>query len=247
MSPDEESPVDEAGPAAHPVADRIPDKPPVIITAGVAKIVPTSEGELVILEGIELEINAGETVAVMGPSGSGKTTLLGILAGLDVPSAGRVHLCGAELTALDEEQRAKVRGAQIGFVFQSFQLLGSLTALENVMLPAELRSDPKAETQARELLEKVGLTERLGHYPRQLSGGEQQRVAIARAFASRPNVLFADEPTGNLDTRTGQKIIELLFELNDEYATTLVLVTHDERLAGRCQRVIELEGGRIVQ
>jgi len=218
----------------------------VIETRGVAKVVPTAEGELVILEGIDLEINAGESVAIVGASGSGKTTLLGILAGLDVPSSGRVNLCGVELTALDEEQRARVRGEQIGFVFQTFQLLGSLTALENVMLPAELRRDPAAESQARELLEKVGLAERLDHYPRQLSGGEQQRVAIARAFASRPNVLFADEPTGNLDTRTGQNVIELLFELNDEFDTTLVLVTHDERLAGRCQRIIEIDSGRIV-
>jgi putative ABC transport system ATP-binding protein len=219
---------------------------PVILTRAVTKVVPTSEGELVILEGIDLEINAGESVAIVGASGSGKTTLLGILAGLDVPSGGEVNLCGVELTALDEEERAKVRGEQIGFVFQTFQLLGSLTALENVMLPAELRGEANAEPQARELLSKVGLAERLDHYPRQLSGGEQQRVAIARAFASRPNVLFADEPTGNLDTRTGQKIIELLFELNAEFATTLVLVTHDERLAGRCQRVVEIDGGRIV-
>ena len=218
----------------------------VIETHGVAKIVPTTEGELAILEGIDLEINAGESVAVVGASGSGKTTLLGILAGLDVPTAGRVSLCGAELTAMDEEERAKVRGEQIGFVFQTFQLLGSLTALENVMLPAELRGEAEAERDARELLAKVGLAERLDHYPRQLSGGEQQRVAIARAFASRPNVLFADEPTGNLDTRTGQKIIELLFELNAEYDTTLVLVTHDDRLAARCQRTIEIAGGRIV-
>jgi putative ABC transport system ATP-binding protein len=219
---------------------------PVIQTRGVAKIVPTAEGELVILEGIDLEINAGESVAVVGASGSGKTTLLGILAGLDVPSAGRVELCGVELTALDEEERARVRGEQIGFVFQTFQLLGSLTALENVMLPAELRGDSNAEPQARELLDKVGLAERLDHYPRQLSGGEQQRVAIARAFASRPNVLFADEPTGNLDTRTGQRIIDLLFELNEEFDTTLVLVTHDDRLAGRCERIIEIAGGRLV-
>jgi putative ABC transport system ATP-binding protein len=207
---------------------------PVIRTSGVAKFVPTAEGELRILEGIDLEINAGESVAVVGASGSGKTTLLGILAGLDVPTAGRVDLCGVELTALDEEERARVRGEQIGFVFQTFQLLGSLTALENVMLPAELRGESSAEPQARELLDKVGLAERLDHYPRQLSGGEQQRVAIARAFASRPNVLFADEPTGNLDTRTGQKIIDLLF------------VTHDDRLASRCERVIEIEGGRLV-
>lgn len=219
---------------------------PVIETSGVAKIVPTAEGELVILEGIDLEINAGESVAIVGASGSGKTTLLGILAGLDVPSAGSVHLCGVELTALDEEQRARVRGEQIGFVFQTFQLLHSLTALENVMLPAELRGESNADPQARELLHKVGLAERLGHYPRQLSGGEQQRVAIARAFASRPNVLFADEPTGNLDTRTGQKVIDLLFDLNAEFDTTLVLVTHDDRLATRCQRTIEIDGGRIV-
>jgi len=219
----------------------------VIETQGIAKIVPTTEGELVILEGIDLEINAGESVAVVGASGSGKTTLLGILAGLDVPSAGQVRLCGVELTALDEEERAIVRGEQIGFVFQTFQLLGSLTALENVMLPAELRSDAEAESKARELLEKVGLAERLDHYPRQLSGGEQQRVAIARAFASRPNVLFADEPTGNLDTRTGQKIIDLLFELNVEFDTTLILVTHDERLASRCQRLVEIDYGRIVK
>jgi putative ABC transport system ATP-binding protein len=219
----------------------------VIETRGVAKIVPTTEGELAILEGIDLEINAGESVAVVGVSGSGKTTLLGILAGLDVPTAGQVYLCGVELTAMDEEQRARVRGEQIGFVFQTFQLLASLTALENVMLPAELRGDRNAELEARALLDKVGLTERLGHYPRQLSGGEQQRVAIARAFASRPNVLFADEPTGNLDTRTGQKIIDLLFELNAEFDTTLVLVTHDDRLASRCQRIIELALGRIVE
>ncbi len=218
----------------------------VIETRGVAKIVPTAEGELVILEGIDLEINAGETVAIVGASGSGKTTLLGILAGLDVATAGEVVLCGATLTDLDEEERAIVRGEQIGFVFQTFQLLGSLTALENVMLPAELRGDSRAEADARELLDKVGLAERLDHYPRQLSGGEQQRVAIARAFASRPNVLFADEPTGNLDTRTGQKVIELLFELNAEFDTTLVLVTHDDRLAARCQRTVEIASGRIV-
>jgi putative ABC transport system ATP-binding protein len=218
----------------------------VIETAGLAKIVPTAEGELVILEGIDLEINAGESVAIVGASGSGKTTLLGILAGLDVPTAGRVWLCGAELTALDEEERARVRGEQIGFVFQTFQLLGSLTALENVMLPAELRGEAEAERDARAVLDKVGLSGRLDHYPRQLSGGEQQRVAIARAFASRPNVLFADEPTGNLDTRTGQRIIDLLFELNAEFATTLVLVTHDERLAQRCARIIEIDSGRIL-
>ncbi len=195
---------------------------------------------------VDLEINAGESVAVVGASGSGKTTLLGILAGLDTPSDGTVTLDGNELTQLTEEQRARVRGSLVGFVFQSFQLLGSLTALENVMLPGELRGDDDPRHDAMELLAKVGLTERSAHYPRQLSGGEQQRVAIARAFASRPKVLFADEPTGNLDTVTGARIIDLLFGLNDAYGTTLVLVTHDARLADRCDRVIELDGGRVV-
>jgi putative ABC transport system ATP-binding protein len=213
---------------------------------GVAKVLPTAAGELAILAGIDLEINAGESVAVVGPSGSGKTTLLGILAGLDLPSAGRVVLDGRELTALDEEARAKVRGECVGFVFQSFQLLGSLTALENVMLPGELKGDPDPARAAAALLERVGIGARASHYPRQLSGGEQQRVAIARAFASRPKVLFADEPTGNLDTATGALIIELLFELNREFATTLVLVTHDPPLAERCDRVVSLEAGRIV-
>jgi putative ABC transport system ATP-binding protein len=198
------------------------------------------------LEGIDLEINAGETVAIVGASGSGKTTLLGILAGLDLPSSGRAYLGGVELTSLDEEQRALIRGEQVGFVFQTFQLLGSLTALENVMLPGELRGEAGAEQDAKALLDKVGLGQRYTHYPRQLSGGEQQRVAIARAFASRPNVLFADEPTGNLDTTTGAKVIDLLFDLNREYATTLVLVTHDDRLAQRCQRIIEIDSGRLV-
>ncbi|MFX3657685.1 MAG: ABC transporter ATP-binding protein [bacterium] len=218
----------------------------VIEARSVSKIVATAAGKLTILEAIDLKINAGETVAIVGASGSGKTTLLGILAGLDLPSDGTVTLVGQELTSLDEEQRARIRGEQVGFVFQTFQLLASLTALENVMLPAELHGEPDAGDQARQLLEKVGLGERMGHYPRQLSGGEQQRVAIARAFASRPNVLFADEPTGNLDTATGARIIDLLFELNDEFATTLVLVTHDDRLASRCQRVVVIDGGRIV-
>ena len=202
--------------------------------------------ELVILAAVDLEINAGQSVAVVGASGSGKTTLLGILAGLDTPTSGSVALDGHELTELSEEQRARLRGELVGFVFQSFQLLGSLTALENVMLPGELRGDADPRGDAMELLAKVGLEARVGHYPRQLSGGEQQRVAIARAFASRPKVLFADEPTGNLDTATGARIIDLLFGLNDAYGTTLVLVTHDARLAERCHRVIELDGGRIV-
>jgi putative ABC transport system ATP-binding protein len=222
---------------------------PVLVAQRVSKVVPTNDRdaeELVILAAIDLEINAGESVAIVGPSGSGKTTLLGILAGLDTPTSGSVALDGRELTLLTEEQRARLRGEVVGFVFQSFQLLGSLTALENVMLPGELRGDLDPRSDAMELLERVGLTARAGHYPRQLSGGEQQRVAIARAFASRPKVLFADEPTGNLDTMTGARIIDLLFGLNDAYGTTLVLVTHDVRLADRCDRVIELDAGRVV-
>lgn len=217
----------------------------VIRAAGIEKVVPTAEGQLTILAGIELEINAGESLAIVGASGSGKTTLLGILAGLDLPSAGQVFLAERELTALDEEDRALLRGEHVGFVFQTFQLLGSLTALENVMLPAELRGDADAEAEAIGVLDKVGLRDRIGHYPRQLSGGEQQRVAIARAFASKPTVLFADEPTGNLDTKTGQKIIDLIFELNREFNTTLVLVTHDDRIADRCNRIVEIDGGRL--
>ena len=209
------------------------------------KLVDTAAGQLVILDGIELEINEGETVAIVGASGSGKTTLLGILAGLDSATGGSVQLVDAELTQLDEEARALVRGEHVGFVFQSFQLLGSLTALENVMLPAELRGETLAKEQAISLLEKVGLGDRVTHYPRQLSGGEQQRVAIARAFASNPSVLFADEPTGNLDTNTGERIIELLFELNQEFGTTLIMVTHDTRLAERCSRTIAIEAGRV--
>jgi putative ABC transport system ATP-binding protein len=225
------------------------DTRPILVARRVSKVVPAQNGAaeaLVILAAVDLEINAGQSVAVVGPSGSGKTTLLGILAGLDTPTSGSVALAGHELTQLSEEQRARLRGELVGFVFQSFQLLGSLTALENVMLPGELRGDTDPRGDAMELLARVGLEARVGHYPRQLSGGEQQRVAIARAFASRPKVLFADEPTGNLDTATGARIIDLLFGLNDAYDTTLVLVTHDARLAERCDRVIELDGGRIV-
>ena len=217
----------------------------VVSAESVEKIVQTSAGDLVILDGIDLEINQGETVAVVGASGSGKTTLLGILAGLDKASAGVVRLLDANLTELDEEARALARGQHVGFVFQSFQLLASLTALENVMLPVELRGDTMAQSQASELLAKVGLADRLDHYPRQLSGGEQQRVAIARAFASNPTVLFADEPTGNLDTQTGELICQLLFDLNKEYGTTLVMVTHDLQLAARCGRTVAITAGRI--
>ncbi len=217
-----------------------------VISAGsLRKVVSTAAGELVILDGIDLEIKQGESLAIVGASGSGKTTLLGILAGLDEASSGTVCMMDADLTQLDEEARALARGAHVGFVFQSFQLLGSLTALENVMLPVELRGESMAESQATTLLDKVGLAERQDHYPRQLSGGEQQRVAIARAFASNPTILFADEPTGNLDTQTGAKVVELLFELNREYGTTLVMVTHDLNLAERCDRTLSMVAGRV--
>lgn len=213
---------------------------------GLGKRVPLPSGELMILDDVVFEIAQGDTVAIVGASGSGKSTLLSLLAGLDTPSSGSVTLHGETLSALDEDGRARVRGEKVGFVFQSFQLLPSLTALENVMLPLELRGDADVESPARQILDKVGLGERLGHYPRQLSGGEQQRVALARAFVTRPSLLFADEPTGNLDTNTGQAIIELLFALNAETGTTLVLVTHDEHLAVRCGRILRLDGGRLV-
>jgi putative ABC transport system ATP-binding protein len=219
----------------------------IIAATNLGKRVVTAEGPLDILSGVTLSIKAGESVAVVGVSGSGKSTLLGLLAGLDAPSAGEVRLVGEGLNALDEDGRARVRGKHVGFVFQSFQLLPGLTALENVMLPIELAGLPAPEQAARELLARVGLGERLTHYPNALSGGEQQRVAIARAFATRPAILFADEPTGNLDAATGARIIDLLFELNRERATTLVLVTHDENLAARCARRIHLDAGRIIE
>lgn len=200
---------------------------------------------LTILENVELEVAAGESLAIIGRSGSGKTTLLSLLAGLDLPSHGEIALDGIALSRLDEEARAKLRAGRVGFVFQSFQLLGGFTALENVMLPAEIAGRAEAETRAWELLEQVGLGARLDHYPSQLSGGEQQRVALARAFAGDPKILFADEPTGNLDTETGAHIIELLFRLNREQGTTLVLVTHDPALAERCDRTVVLDGGRL--
>jgi len=219
----------------------------VIVSAReLGKRVSTSEGTLDILSGVTLEIKTGESVAIIGVSGSGKSTLLGLLAGLDAPTDGEVWLAGTNLTALDEDGRARTRAGQVGFVFQSFQLLPGLTALENVMLPLELGGAPDPVATARELLARVGLGERLRHYPRQLSGGEQQRVAIARAFAPRPAVLFADEPTGNLDTATGARVIDLLFELNRERGATLVLVTHDEALASRCGRRLYLDAGRLV-
>ena len=210
------------------------------------KRVPLPSGELTILDGIDFDIQRGDTVAVVGASGSGKSTLLALMAGLDTPSRGSVFIDAEPMSTLDEDGRARVRGEKVGFVFQSFQLLPSLTALENVMLPLELRGDADADAPARTILQTVGLGERLAHYPRQLSGGEQQRVALARAFVTQPSLLFADEPTGNLDTVTGQAIIELLFALNADAGTTLVLVTHDEHLASRCSRVLRLDGGRLV-
>ncbi len=201
---------------------------------------------LQILSGIELEIKAGDSLAIVGRSGSGKTTLLGLLAGLDLPSEGSIFILDNNLSTMNEEQRADLRAKYVGFVFQSFQLLPSLSALENVMLPLELRGDKNAQQEAEVFLTRVGLADRLRHFPHQLSGGEQQRVAIARAFACKPTILFADEPTGNLDTTTGQHIIELLFELNRAENTTLVMVTHDDSLAGKCNSVLHIDGGRVI-
>jgi len=212
-----------------------------------SKEVSSPEGPLTIVDGVSLAIRAGESVAIVGASGAGKSTLLSLLAGLDLPSRGQVILNGEELTALDEDGRALARARHVGFVFQAFHLLPSLTALEQVMLPLELKGAGNAAAVARSALEQVGLAERAGHYPRQLSGGEQQRVAIARAYVTRPAVLFADEPTGNLDTATGARVAELLFALNAAGGTTLVLVTHERSLAERCTRIVELAAGRIVR
>ena len=219
---------------------------PIVQVSGLAKRVPSPEGVLVILQDIELSIERGETVAIVGESGSGKTTLLGLMAGLDLPTEGSVELDGQDLGRLDEDGRAALRARQVGFVFQAFHLLPSLTAIENVMLPLELAGRVEPRAVATEVMERVGLGRRLLHYPRQLSGGEQQRVAIARAYATQPRLLFADEPTGNLDRKTGQRIGELLFTLNREERATLVLVTHDLRLAENCDRLIELDDGRLV-
>ncbi|MDR3395574.1 MAG: ABC transporter ATP-binding protein [Parasulfuritortus sp.] len=225
---------------------RIPAGKPIVTAEGVGKQVAMAGGQLTILEEVSFSIMAGESVAIVGVSGSGKSTLIGLLAGLDLPSTGRITLAGEDITALDEDGRARLRGRTVGFVFQTFQLLPGLTALENVMLPLELAGSPNAATQGRELLLRVGLESRAGHYPNQLSGGEQQRVAIARAFATSPALLFADEPTGNLDAHTGERVADLLFALNAELGTTLVLVTHDERMAARCSRRLHLDAGRIV-
>jgi putative ABC transport system ATP-binding protein len=217
----------------------------VLAARGIGKTVRSGDSDLVILRDIELEITRGEAVAVLGASGSGKSTLLAILAGLDTPTAGTVTLDGADMTAMDEDARASLRGRKIGFVFQSFQLLPGYTALENVMLPLELAGRADAESAARAMLARVGLAERLHHYPKHLSGGEQQRVALARAFVIQPQLLLADEPTGSLDAKSGADVIGLLFEMNREYGTTLVMVTHDENLAARCARAVRLAGGRL--
>ncbi|MGM8936533.1 ABC transporter ATP-binding protein [Pseudomonas neustonica] len=219
----------------------------VIIARHLSKVVNSSEAELTILDNVSLSIERGSSVAILGASGSGKSTLLSLLAGLDLPSSGEVELAGKALNQLDEDERAALRGEQVGFVFQSFQLLDSLTALENVMLPLELAGRRDARKRASDLLERVGLAARTSHYPQQLSGGEQQRVAIARAFASEPVILFADEPTGNLDAATGERITDLLFDLNLQQQTTLVLVTHDARLAARCSNTLQMQAGKLME
>jgi len=219
-----------------------------IIADRVGKVVKTTDGELVILHDISFQIKQGESVAIIGASGSGKSTLLSLLAGLDLPTTGQIDLMGQNLNLLDEDGRARLRGKSIGFVFQSFQLLPHLTALENVMLPLEIagHSQAQARVAAVQWLEKVGLAQRANHFPKTLSGGEQQRVALARAFINQPAILFADEPTGSLDEVSGDRVIELLFELNRENSSTLVLVTHDPALAARCGRQLSLQGGRLV-
>ncbi|MGI0117333.1 ABC transporter ATP-binding protein [Zooshikella sp. RANM57] len=220
--------------------------PSAVAAKNIGKHVTTPDGVLTILEGISFEIKQGESVAVVGASGSGKSTLLGLLAGLDTPSEGEVMLNGKVISILGEDERAKLRGEKVGFVFQAFHLIPALTALENVMLPLELAGHDSPEAEAKSLMARVGLAHRLQHYPKQLSGGEQQRVAIARAFVCRPPILFADEPTGNLDTHTGERIIELLFQLNEEENTTLILVTHDMQLANACQRQLHIDAGQLV-
>jgi putative ABC transport system ATP-binding protein len=218
----------------------------IVRTDALGKTVPNGASGLTILSDVSFHVRAGEAVAIVGASGSGKSTLLGLLAGLDTPTEGKVHIDGQDLFALDEDGRAAVRARMVGFVFQSFQLLPAMTALENVMLPLELAGSTQAAADARQMLARVGLAERLNHYPKQLSGGEQQRVAIARAFVTAPALLLADEPTGNLDAATGDQIIDLMFGLNRERGTTLILVTHDEALSRRCDRMLRLASGRLV-
>jgi putative ABC transport system ATP-binding protein len=229
-----------------PSAQALVTRSHVLKAENLCKQVSSPEGSLTIVDDVSLAIAAGESLAVSGPSGAGKSTLLALLAGLDLPTRGRVLLEGQDLTQLDEDGRARLRAQRVGFVFQSFHLIPALTALENVMLPLELAGRSDARRAATETLGSVGLARRTGHYPRQLSGGEQQRVAIARAFVTRPAVLFADEPTGNLDTATGARVGELLFELNTHAHTTLILVTHDRELAARCGRIVRMEAGRAL-
>ncbi|MFT6308266.1 MAG: putative ABC transport system ATP-binding protein [Halioglobus sp.] len=217
----------------------------VLSAQQIAKRVEGPEGSLTILHALDIHVRAGETVAIVGPSGSGKSTVLGILAGLDTPSEGRVELLNEPLSELNEDDRARLRAGRVGFVFQSFQLLPGLTALENVMLPLELTGEKDASSKASAMLEKVGLSARAGHQPLQLSGGEQQRVALARAFVTAPKVLFADEPTGNLDSETGDKVVELMFSLREQQGTAVVLVTHDDSLAQRCDRILRMNNGRL--
>jgi putative ABC transport system ATP-binding protein len=218
----------------------------VLVAENISKQVISPEGDLTILSGVSLSISSGESAAITGASGAGKSTLLALLAGLDLPTTGKIQLNGHELTTLDEDGRADIRATSVGFVFQSFHLVPSLNALENVMLPLELNSSDNARDKASQILKEVGLAERWSHYPAQLSGGEKQRVAIARAFATRPAVLFADEPTGNLDSKTGDHVMDLMFGMNRNSSTTLVLVTHDQSLAARCDRTIELDAGLLV-
>ena len=219
---------------------------PVLRVETLTKTFPSGGRTLTVIDDVSFSVGAGDTCAIVGPSGSGKTTLLGLCAGLDQPTSGTVELCGVDLSPLDEDERAEVRNQHVGFVFQTFRLLPTLTALENVMVPAELRGDTDPRARAAELLGQVGLGDRLDHYPSQLSGGERQRVAMARAFINRPRVLFADEPTGNLDAETAERIEGLLFDLNETADTTLVLVTHDEELAAQTERVLHLRGGQVV-
>ncbi|WP_417371579.1 ABC transporter ATP-binding protein [Gelidibacter japonicus] len=220
--------------------------PKILKITGLEKTYTSGNKQLTVLHDISFEVEKGQTFSIVGPSGSGKTTLLGLCAGLDQPNAGRVELCGQDLNDLNEDQRAQLRNKEVGFIFQNFQLLPTLTALENVSVPLELQGNKDAVKKSKVLLEKVGLGDRVHHYPSQLSGGEQQRVALSRAFANAPSILFADEPTGNLDNDTGEKVIKLLFDLNKENGTTLVIITHDLELANRTQQILRLRGGKIV-
>lgn len=220
--------------------------PKILKINGLEKTYTSGQKQLTVLKNISFDVEQGQTFSIVGPSGSGKTTLLGLCAGLDHPNGGSVELCGYDVNALNEDERAQLRNKEVGFIFQNFQLLPTLTALENVSVPLELQGDKKAQKKSTTLLEKVGLGDRMHHYPSQLSGGEQQRVALARAFANRPSILFADEPTGNLDEETGEKVIQLLFELNKEAGTTLVIISHDLELANRTQQILTLKGGQIL-